>query len=58
MYIAQIEHIATGITKQIEISFIDYLLWLAFPNYMMDGLEKQLDIVFDYEYFYNGVKYV
>jgi hypothetical protein len=58
MYIVSLEHIATGYPKQVQISLIDFLLFKLFPNYMCDGLEKEMNICLDYEYFYNGVKHV
>ncbi len=58
MYVVRLEHIATGYPKQVKISFIDFLLFKLFPNYMCDGLEKEMNICLDYEYFYNGVKHV
>ena len=58
MYVVRLEHIATGYPKQVKISFVDYLLFKLFPNFMCNGLEKQMNISIDYEFFYNGVDYV
>jgi len=58
MYVVRLEHIATGYPKQVKIGFVEYLLFKLFPNFMCNGLEKQLNISIDYEFFYNGVDYV
>jgi len=55
MYLANLEHVATGYPKQCEISFFEYAMFKIAPNKFLNRLERKFDFQLDYEFFFNGV---
>jgi hypothetical protein len=58
MYIARLEHIATGYPHQVQISFFEYLMYKIMPETLVRSLESQLGMEFELDYFFEGVTYV